>query len=332
MLSNKLLLMLETSLQCRSDFMEDAHTSAFRVFNGFLEGFPDLVVDIYARTLVISNYAANPATVVPLLSKIQELYLERLPWLKCVIIKTRNAQNQSERNGLITFGQIPDRCICEHGILYSLDLTLHQDSSFYHDTRNLRQWLLGHTQGWTVLNTFAYTGSLGIACLAGGVQRVIQVDRNVKFLSVAKESTRLNNVPVHQKDFLVEDFFTTASRFRHSPQLFDCVIVDPPFFSQTSQGTVDLQKQFQQVINKVRPLVKDGGILITINNSLFVSGAEYIHQLEQLGRDGYLSISEFIGVPQDCIGYPQTLIGNPPSDPTPFNHSTKIAVLYVRRK
>jgi len=332
MLSNKLWLMLETSLQCRSDLMESEHTSAFRVFNGFLEGFPDLVVDIYASTLVISNYAANPANVVLLLSKIQDLYLKRLPWLRCVIIKTRNAQNQSERNGLISFGQIPDRRICEHGIWYSLDLTLHQDSSFYLDTRNLRQWLLGHAQGWAVLNIFAYTGSLGIACLMSGAQRVIQADRNGKFLSVAKESTRLNKIPVRQKDFLVEDFFTTASRFRHSPQLFDCLIVDPPFFSQTSQGTVDLQKQFRQVINKVRPLVKDGGFLIAINNSLFVSGTEYLHQLEQLDRDGYLSISELIPVPQDCTGFPQTHIGKPPLDPAPFNHSTKIAVLSVCRK
>ena len=32
-----------------------------------------------------------------------------------------------------------------------------------------------------------------------------------------------------------------------------------------------------RLINKVRPLINGGGILIVINNALYVSGQEYIH-------------------------------------------------------
>jgi hypothetical protein len=52
--------------------------------------------------------------------------------------------------------------------------------------------------------------------------------------------------------------------------------------------------------------------------------------LADLCQDGYLSIWELIPVPQDFIGYDQ--IRGPFIDPSPFNHSTKVAILDVKRK
>ena len=86
------------------------------------------------------------------------------------------------------------------------------------------------------------------------------------------------------------------------------------------------------MINKVRPLVKDGGRLIAINNSLFLKGADHLAGLEQLCRDEYLSIETVLPVPPDFTGYPGTRVAPPPVDPAPFNHPTKIVVLKVRRK
>jgi 23S rRNA (cytosine1962-C5)-methyltransferase len=82
----------------------------------------------------------------------------------------------------------------------------------------------------------------------------------------------------------------------------------------------------------VRPLIADGGYLVAINNALFLSGANYLGELEALCADGYLRIEELIPVPEDFTGYPQTPVGGYPVNPAPFNHPTKIAVLRVRRK
>jgi 23S rRNA (cytosine1962-C5)-methyltransferase len=60
-----------------------------------------------------------------------------------------------------------------------------------------------------------------------------------------------------------------------------------------------------------------------------VSGAAFLHQLEELCLDGYLRIEELIPVPTDFSGYPELRLGSFPTDPQPFNHSTKIAVLRV---
>ena len=69
---------------------------------------------------------------------------------------------------------------------------------------------------------------------------------------------------------------------------------------------------------------------MAINNALCVSGKEYMQTLEELCKDGYLKIEELIPVPEHFVGYRQ--VGKPITDPAPFNHSTKIAVLKVRRK
>jgi 23S rRNA (cytosine1962-C5)-methyltransferase len=159
---------------------------------------------------------------------------------------------------------------------------------------------------------------------------VIQIDRNDKFLNLAKQSYALNNFPVSKNDFLAQDFFPAVARLKNSKRLFDCVILDPPFFSSTSKGDVDQVNESARLINKVRPLVNDGGTLIAINNALFVSGNEYMRTLQKLCQDGYLKIRELIPVPEDFVGYNR--VGTPITDPAPFNHSTKIAVLEVKRK
>ena len=322
--------LLEQAIEARRSLFDAAHRAAFRLFNGFSEGNPDLVIDLYASTIVFHNYAENVAQGLSLVQAAQEFLLTQLSWLRAGIVKNRNGKSQEERRGQLLFGEKPDHKIQEQGVWYAVDLTMNRDASLYLDTRILRQWLIRNMRGKTVLNTFAYTGSLGVAATAGGADRVVQLDRNRQFLNLAKESYTLNGFPIHKGDFIAADFFPAVSRFKRTGEAFDCVLIDPPFFSTTSKGTVDQQNESARLINKVRPLINDGGTLVAINNALYVSGREYMHRLESLCKDGYLAIQEFIPAPQDFIGYNQA--GAPVSDPAPFNHSTKIAVLGVKRK
>jgi 23S rRNA (cytosine1962-C5)-methyltransferase len=302
------------------------------LFNGFLEGYPDLVIDLYATTVVLHNYAKSPGEVQSQVQEAAACLQSRLPWLQAGILKTRNSPRADEKRGKLLFGKGPDRKAQENGVWYALDLVMHQDASLYLDTRNLRQWAKNNLRDKTVLNTFAYTGSLGVAALAGGARWVVQMDLDRQFLNLAKTSYTLNGFPIHKEDFLAGDFWNQVSRLKRAGERFDCVFIDPPFFSATSQGVLDLNKDSARLINKVRPLVKDGGWLVAINNALYVSGKEYLQTLERLCVDGYLGIAELIPVPEDCIGYPDTRLGRPVTDPSPFNHSTKIVVLEVKRK
>ena len=318
----------------------EAHNTALRLFNGFLEGDPDLAIDVYGRTLVLHNYADDPASAEAAAVKVQQAWQflkGELHWLQSALVKMHSSPDQVARRGVPLAGSgehaaAADKQVCEDGAWYALDLTMHQDASLYLDTRILRGWLKANLAGKSVLNAFAYTGSLGVAALAGGAERVVQLDLSRRFLSVARASYALNGFPVRDDDFIAGDFFSEVNRLKRRGGLFDCVIIDPPFFSITDKGRVDLVGQSQRLINKVRPLVKDGGWLVTINNALFLNGQDYYALLQELCADKYLSIEALIPVPPDFTGYPETILGAPPVDPAPFNHSTKIAVLGVKRK
>ncbi|HLA86620.1 MAG TPA: class I SAM-dependent methyltransferase [Anaerolineales bacterium] len=330
MTTSSVIQLLEKAIASRLSLMDSQHESAFRLFNGFTEGYPDLALDIYGRTLVIHNYADDPAQNQTLIHEVTSYLQNSLNWLHAGILKVRNGKTQEEKKGSLVFGDKPDRKIKEYGLWYSINLTLNRDSSLYLDTRILRKWIMDHLKDKSVLNTFAYTGSFGVAALKGGASRVVQVDLNREFLNIAKESYTLNGIPIQKGDFISRDFFEQVGNMKRENKRFDCVIIDPPFYSTTSKGKVDQVHDSARLINKVRPLINDGGILIAINNALYVSGQTYIQTLEELCKDGYLKIKELIPVPEDFTGYNK--VGSPITDPGPFNHSTKIAVLDVRKK
>ena len=327
--------LLATALAPRTALLAEPHEGVVRLFNGFLEGQPSLVAEVYADTLVLLNYAEPAEAGEAAVEEAQCFYLGQLPWLRAVVVKSRYttpSDPRFTRNGIVTHGDAPARSVREHGVRYAIDLLLNQDTSFYPDTRLLRRWALDHLAGARVLNTFAYTGSLGVAALAAGAKRVVQLDRTRAFLELARASHALNGHETGIDTFWAGDFFAAVSRLKRDRALFDCIFLDPPFFSTSAQGTVNLVTEGRRLINKVRPLLADGGRLVAVNNALFLPGADYLHSLEDLCADGYLSIEELIAVPEDCTGYPATRVRALPADPAPFNHATKIAILRAKRK
>lgn len=324
--------LLKAALAARSACFDVRHEAAFRLFNGFIEGCPALVADLYGHTLVLHNYADPPAQAAEIIAQAAEFYKSELPWLRAALLKERHAGTDDGKRGRLLWGDALDRFVLENGVWYAIDLQINQDAGFYLDTHHLREWAKANLAGKTVLNTFAYTGSLGVAARAGGAGRVVHLDLKRAFLNVAKDSYVRNGFAVNTADFVASDFWQQISRLKREGATFDCVIVDPPIFSQTRFGTVDLVEANQRVLNKVRPLISDGGILVTLNNALFVSGAKYMEMLQGLCADGYLSIETLLPVPAAFIGIPSPASPPLPADPAPFNHPTKIAVLRVRRK
>jgi 23S rRNA (cytosine1962-C5)-methyltransferase len=325
-MNSLLRTIISAAIEKRKPLITAPYQTAFRLLNGFSEGLPNYVIDIFGRTLVIDDYSGQDR------EDIIHIIKEKLPWLQTGILKERKARTQEERNGVIVFGSNSDRRIHESGVWYSLNLTLNRDSSFYIDTRGLREWVYANLAGKTVLNTFAYTGSIGVAALVGGAEEVVHLDLNGRFLDIAKRSTDMNQKKVNKHDFQIGDFWSRINQYKKSGKTFDCVILDPPVFSKTQKGTIDLAKNYTKLINKVRPVIKNNGYLITINNALFRSGKDHQKELNELCKDGYLSIETRIPVPFDCIGDDATLTECLPADPAPYNHSTKITVLRVKKK
>ncbi len=183
--------------------------------------------------------------------------------------------------------------------------------------------------GMTALNAFAYTGSLGVAARGGGATGVVQLDRSRQFLDIARRSYALNHFPIRRHEFIDADFFRETARLRRQRLTFDCVFLDPPFFSSGPGGVVDQENRSERLINKARPLVAPGGRLVAINNAVYVSGSDYMRTLEKICSDGRVQIEETIPVPDDFVGMIPLRSAAFITDPAPFNHSTKIAVLRI---
>jgi 23S rRNA (cytosine1962-C5)-methyltransferase len=271
----------------------------------------------------------------PALAPLIDELRRRLPWLRAVVVKERAGATEEARIGRIAHldagAALADEVV-EHGVRYAVDLLLNQDAGFYLDTRPLRRWLIDHAAGQRVLNTFAYTGSLGVAALAGGAAEVLQTDLNARYLDVAKASTALNGFPVDRRSFVARDFFSFVKGAKLSGARYDLAIVDAPFFSSTRGGTIDLSRNVPQLVNKVRPLVRSGGRLVVVNNALYLSGADFVRELEALCVGGWLTFDGTIDVPEDVTGFPETQRSRGVVDPDPFNHATKIALLTVRHR
>lgn len=306
-----------------------APDGAVRLLNGFLEGVPDLVVDLYGKTLVVHDHSetGNEALARDAIKDATTA----IPHVRAAVWKVRKAIDPEARHGRVIHGDAKDldRSIREDGVRYAIDLLAWGDAGFYLDTRELRAWAKKTLEGKRVLNTFAHTGSLGVAARASGAE-VTHVDRNKAALETARRSYQLNGWEIERRHFVCDDFFRHTARLRKEDLLFDCVLLDPPFFSTTGAGRVDLETGSARLIDKVRPLVADQGWLVIVNNALFVSGADHMKVLEAACADGFMSVETIVGVPEDARGFHP--VGAPPADPAPFQHSTKIAILRVKRK
>ena len=310
---------------------EPNHNGAFRLFNGFTEGIPELVVDVLAKTAVIHDYSDTGMENFQL-QHIQERILDALPFCKAIVLKFRRNADCSTRNGQLLYGVKADERICEYGITYAVDLFRNRDNSFYADTRFLRKYLLETSRDKRVLNTFAYTGSLGVAAFAGGAADVVQTDLSGKFLELGQRSCHCNAIHFDKHNFMVGNFFPVVAKLKKAGALFDMVILDPPFFSKTDRGVVDLANEPLRLINKLRPRVADDGQLIVVNNSLFLSGMQFLNALDSICDGEYLTRTEIIPIPEDFTGFDPEYQRYYQVDPYPFNHPTKIVVLKVKRK
>lgn len=323
--------LLQISLKKRQkDSLILPFTNAYRLFNGVFEGDPTFSIDIYNNAAVLHSY--QQTIEMSKIDTIVSFIKQNLPNITFALLKQRNSKKSEERIGIRLFGNEPVVEIKENGVHYAIDLMMNQDSGIYLDTANLRKWLKGNSQGKSVLNTFSYTGSLGIAALAGNALNVIQQDKNKSYMRFSRISSQLNGFEPERLTHHINDFFPAMAGYRKQRDEFDIVILDPPIISNTGKGKVELELNYLSLINKIRPLVADQGTLVLVNNALFLSGKALMDQLSPVFEDKYIKIKEMVPVPESYIGYQTDSVSFLPADPTPFNHSTKILLLQVTKK
>lgn len=165
---------------------------------------------------------------------------------------------------------------------FSIQLMGTRHPGLFLDHEPLRAWLAREARGWKVLNTFAYTGSLSVACGVGGAKEVTTLDLSKPTLQWARENWEGNRLG--EARFLVDDYFERLPRLARAGERFDCVILDPPSFSRGKKGTFSTAKDLRKLHAAAFPVLAEGGVLVTSINSATVSWAKFESELQAAAR------------------------------------------------
>ena len=134
-----------------------------------------------------------------------------------------------------------------------------------------------------MLNTFAYTGSLSVACGLGGAAHVTTLDLSKPTVQWAEDnwaSTRSKRARAFHRGRR----FRVASPAQTRRAGFDCVILDPPSFSRGHKGIRSPRPRISQASRVSIEILVQDGILVTSINSANISWAKYESEVALAAR------------------------------------------------
>ena len=256
---------LETAIDRRSALAND--TDAFRVLNGESDGFPGIVLDVYAGVGVLQTYAPGVDALGRYLAGLvaDKLRLESLIWKA----PSKRVGGLAQSNRLLR-GHRPYVVKFHEGALpLAADLFSGQKSGTYLDLRGLRRYLLGQNlRGKKVLNLFAYTGMAGLACALAGAREVVNVDQAQPSLDFGR---RYHKNPAMK--WVAADVFTWINDL--TAQDYDLIIVDPPSMASNKTQVIKALKAYHRLYTTLLSKLKPGGTIVACCCTSRISPREF---------------------------------------------------------
>lgn len=209
-----------------------APTAGRRLVHSEADRLPGLIVDQYGDYLVVQFRTAG-------MDRLRETTVDFLrELLEPKGILERSDKEFRDDEGLapataVLAGEVPDRIqIEEDGLRFWVDPHRGLKTGFYLDQRPARRRLRQLIRpGQRFLDTFSYTGALGIAAASQGAQ-VTCIEQHEPFLELAKENARLNGVE-DRMEFVAGDAFYWLAAKASGGAAFDWVLMDPPALAKS---------------------------------------------------------------------------------------------------
>jgi 23S rRNA G2069 N7-methylase RlmK/C1962 C5-methylase RlmI len=134
-----------------------------------------------------------------------------------------------------------------------------QKSGTFLDLRGLRRQLASlPLAGARVLNLFAYTGTLGLACEHAGATDIWQVDRSMAALELGEQ---FHARQADHHTWICADVFDWLPAVARDEQ-FDVAIVDPPSMTSRMDQVPQVLASYKRLYKRVAPHVPPGGLLV----------------------------------------------------------------------
>ncbi len=278
--------LVRLAVERRAPLAADPDTTIYRVINAAGDALPGLTADRFGDALVVSIYDDDdimppqpiPDGLAPVLAqasgaasvyvKYRPRQASRVPEEEMALLApplpvfgpdlgALRRDQTSEVSGFVAR---------EEGLNYLIRSTDGLSSGLFADMREGRARVRAWAEGCTVLNTFAYTCGFGVAALAGGAGRVLNLDLSRNVLAWGQENYRLNGFEPDGRDFVFGDVFDWLTRFARRGDSFDLVILDPPSFSKTKTTRFSAAKDTAQLAELAAKVVSPGGRLLACSN------------------------------------------------------------------
>ncbi len=244
-------------------------TTGYRVIFGESDEVPGLIVDRFNDVFVIQIATAGlDALRGEIVSALQEVFSPRAV-VERSDMAVRSEEKLESAVGVL-FGEDPGLVeFTENGLKFVADVLKGQKTGFFCDQKDLRQAVRELSAGRQTLNLFSYSGSAGIAAIAGGATSVLNVDASDSALELCQRQAELNGIADDKWSNQTADIFEWLSP-KQEPQ-FDLVMIDPPALIKSKRDVEQGKKGYHFLNRAALRLVKDGGIFVSSSCSHFLT-------------------------------------------------------------
>ncbi|HCH24285.1 MAG TPA: methyltransferase [Oceanospirillaceae bacterium] len=246
-------------------------TQARRLLHGrgaCFAGWQHLSIDFYAGVVLLTWFAEPTSE-----QALQDALLAAFNQQAVTLLTGMASQHRHIKPATthVLWGEVPDKLVATEGEMQFWVDMKRQNSGLFMDMAPGRQWLLENAAGKQLLNTFAFTCSLSIAAIAGGAQRVVNIDMNGGVLKRGRENQALNGQQSAAVEYLPYKVLNSIGKLeRKGP--FDLLIADPPTFQR---GSFEFDKDYARLLRRLPRLLAADATLLLCCNSPRVSMDEF---------------------------------------------------------
>ncbi|MBK7139748.1 MAG: class I SAM-dependent rRNA methyltransferase [Bacteroidetes bacterium] len=245
-------------------FLNNDKTNCYRLIHGEGDGFPGLIVDVYAGITVFQAHSIG-------------VFLHREMIAKAIVENSNGTINtvfnkssktlpkefaQNNEDGFI-IGTLAEQTVLENGHKFIIDWKTGQKTGFFLDQRENRALVANYVNGKSVLNTFSYTGGFSIYALKNGAKNVDSVDVSKPALDILDRNIEINGLNIQNHQSKNEDTLD----FLKSCNPYDIVILDPPAYAKSIAKRHNAVQGYKRLNIMGLEKVKRGGFLFTFSCS-----------------------------------------------------------------
>lgn len=259
-------------------------TDGARLINGESEGFPGIVADIYAGTLVVKIYVA---AWLARWEEIEDVFREIFRPRHLILRLSRNITAHAAKMGFTEGfrGGVGEGIVVfsENGIRFEAAVLHGQKTGFFLDQRDNRSRVEQLASGRDVLNVFSFTGGFSLYAARGGARSVTDLDISRHALESAARNFSLNpSLAAVERHAVQADAFKWLEESGGS---YDLIITDPPSLAKRESEREGAARAYARLNLAALRRLRPGGILVAASCSAHVSEEEFFQAVEEALRE-----------------------------------------------